>query len=559
MTRLPVLFIPGITGSFNLGVLLNWRGSTLKDWNFPPFTDYGKQLTAAFTAAGYRRDHDFFVAFYDWRMSVKDSATTYLKPWIDLAKKRSGAATVILIGHSMGGLVARSYLQSPAYEDDVAHLITLGTPHRGAADSYYAWGGGEPKSDGQIKLVFDVYLWYLRHAHPFQTELDRLRAMRTLVPGVRDLLPIDGFLLNEGGPALPKRPATLVERNLVGDMLNQPPGLETLLSRVPVTTISGIGRATIATITVTSPPIPPGDPPRFPDGAPVSDQSSSDGDGTVLRSNAQVDHPQVNNSPPLHDVGHGTMPDHPATIERIFASLQADPPPVLGGIPVTEPRLVIMTASPVTMQVEMPTGRAMQAPTVLGGTPEQAPTRRKRVIKGRDHGHQGKHLNMVVIPQPVAGSYSVHVTGTATGVFAVGAMLIGGEEVTVLGGSETSEGSINRSENTSITTRHGQVAAGTELFFAVDCQHLDVAPAMWLDKTRTMNHAVERLRTAMQTTEPTVLGGGSEGDEMVNAAMRSATEPSDQVDALCNLAEHMLGPHNEDLAEAVIMQLRAVK
>ncbi|NCC37531.1 MAG: hypothetical protein EOM24_36800 [Chloroflexia bacterium] len=63
----------------------------------------------------------------------------------------------------------------------------------------------------------------------------------------------------------------------------------------------------------------------------------------------------------------------------------------------------------------------------------------------------------------------------------------------------------------------------------------------------------------MQTTEPTVLGGGSDGDEMVNAALRSATEPSDQVDALCNLAEHMLGPHNEDLAEAVIMQLRAVK
>lgn len=38
---------------------------------------------------------------------------------------------VILIAHSMGGLVSRAYLESAQYRDDVVELYTLGTPHLG--------------------------------------------------------------------------------------------------------------------------------------------------------------------------------------------------------------------------------------------------------------------------------------------------------------------------------------------------------------------------------------------------------------------------------------------
>jgi len=38
---------------------------------------------------------------------------------------------VILIAHSMGGLVSRAYIESDLYQDDVATLITLGSPHQG--------------------------------------------------------------------------------------------------------------------------------------------------------------------------------------------------------------------------------------------------------------------------------------------------------------------------------------------------------------------------------------------------------------------------------------------
>ena len=48
-----------------------------------------------------------------------------------------------LVAHSMGGLVARQYVQSGEYENDVDQLIFLGTPHRGAPKAYLMWEGGE--------------------------------------------------------------------------------------------------------------------------------------------------------------------------------------------------------------------------------------------------------------------------------------------------------------------------------------------------------------------------------------------------------------------------------
>jgi len=52
---------------------------------------------------------------------------------------RTGAARVVLVCHSMGGLAARAYLR--AYpQAPVAQLITLGTPHQGTICAHVAWG-----------------------------------------------------------------------------------------------------------------------------------------------------------------------------------------------------------------------------------------------------------------------------------------------------------------------------------------------------------------------------------------------------------------------------------
>jgi pimeloyl-ACP methyl ester carboxylesterase len=52
----------------------------------------------------------------------------------------TSSSHIVVIGHSMGGLVARACLQKFAGPDRIAKLITLGSPHHGSGLAY--WGVG---------------------------------------------------------------------------------------------------------------------------------------------------------------------------------------------------------------------------------------------------------------------------------------------------------------------------------------------------------------------------------------------------------------------------------
>jgi triacylglycerol esterase/lipase EstA (alpha/beta hydrolase family) len=54
-----------------------------------------------------------------------------LDAYADQVRTRLGASKVDLVGHSQGGLVARSYVKHHGGADEVDSLITLGTPNRG--------------------------------------------------------------------------------------------------------------------------------------------------------------------------------------------------------------------------------------------------------------------------------------------------------------------------------------------------------------------------------------------------------------------------------------------
>src|SRR4029079_19012508 len=54
----------------------------------------------------------------------------------------TGADRVILLGHSMGGLVARTYVRRFGARARVAKVITLATPHHGSELARLAIGGG---------------------------------------------------------------------------------------------------------------------------------------------------------------------------------------------------------------------------------------------------------------------------------------------------------------------------------------------------------------------------------------------------------------------------------
>jgi pimeloyl-ACP methyl ester carboxylesterase len=86
---------------------------------------------------------------YDWRKSPLITLPA-LNAEVDDVLAKTGAARVVLMAHSMGGLVAEAYVAESSYAEKVARVITLGTPYWGAPKSHtalMAGKSGEPKAE----------------------------------------------------------------------------------------------------------------------------------------------------------------------------------------------------------------------------------------------------------------------------------------------------------------------------------------------------------------------------------------------------------------------------
>lgn len=92
--------------------------------------------------------------FEYWSLGKVSSASRALDRYIEGICEKHGCDQVDLIGHSMGGLVARYYLTlGPGREHDrVANLVTLGTPHGGSIFS--GFGIGHPKKQLRPQAAF---------------------------------------------------------------------------------------------------------------------------------------------------------------------------------------------------------------------------------------------------------------------------------------------------------------------------------------------------------------------------------------------------------------------
>lgn len=91
---------------------------------------------------GYVENKDLFVFPYDWRL---DNSTHLLEldQKIDAVLQATHQGKVILVAHSMGGLISRAYILSDrARASKVDTFISIGTPYWGAAKPYYALVSG---------------------------------------------------------------------------------------------------------------------------------------------------------------------------------------------------------------------------------------------------------------------------------------------------------------------------------------------------------------------------------------------------------------------------------
>ena len=94
---------------------------------------------------------------YDWRLSNRYNAKVLqqtVEPVLERFRSRPGNADarLVFVGHSMGGLVARYYVDVLGGHEVTAKVITLGTPYRGALGALDSLVNGVRKGIGPIGI-----------------------------------------------------------------------------------------------------------------------------------------------------------------------------------------------------------------------------------------------------------------------------------------------------------------------------------------------------------------------------------------------------------------------
>jgi hypothetical protein len=269
--RTPVLIVPGIAGSFMApGVgyreWLTTRGIVPNKLQLDPLARVYADQVQTFRNLGYVEGRNLFLVPYDWRLPVGPTDGTadgnvsvltatsltdtnfeygvdYLGYWLKQAaeawKANHGGRevpSVDIVAHSMGGLVTRSYLQSPAYHGSygtgrlpkVDNFVMLATPNEGAVKAFNPYLQDNWNTDPLYKTFLSKWLLNAYRkvltggpggtggtiagpqpitlatiAPSGQPDADSpMRFIKAYAPSIRDLLPTFNFQDNTGAGAL---------------------------------------------------------------------------------------------------------------------------------------------------------------------------------------------------------------------------------------------------------------------------------------------------------------------------------------------------------------------
>ena len=124
-------------------------------WKVDGYTMIADTLRANFELEAGR---NYFELPYDWRLDNRYAARKLQRlsrQWLDDWRRTSGNvdAKLILVAHSMGGLVSRHFLEVLDGWRDTRMLITFGTPYRGSLNALNFIANGFAKKIGFLKLL----------------------------------------------------------------------------------------------------------------------------------------------------------------------------------------------------------------------------------------------------------------------------------------------------------------------------------------------------------------------------------------------------------------------
>jgi pimeloyl-ACP methyl ester carboxylesterase len=118
---------------------------------------YGKVKDRLFQQFDLVEGVNWFEFPYDWRRDNRAAAQRLAEQaprWLEEFRRRSGKqdAKLVLLGHSMGGLVARHFLEVLNGWEMTRALVTFGTPYRGSINALDFLANGFRKGIGPFKI-----------------------------------------------------------------------------------------------------------------------------------------------------------------------------------------------------------------------------------------------------------------------------------------------------------------------------------------------------------------------------------------------------------------------
>jgi len=376
--QFPLIFLPGLGACWDYGAMIGNTEGT--DWHIPAFVRSYKRLGD--TLNKIYSDSEFFTFCYDFRKPVAEIAPK-LKEFIDT--KIPPGEKVDLIGHSMGGLIAREYIQQNP-DHRAAQVITLGSLHEGVVKAYGIWEGGEIwEGDPVARAFLEFLIWNADklEQNPREIIWERVRS-------VKDLLPTFEFLDHGSG--------TLEAlKNQKNDWLlgrNQEINGAHKDRKQVMATVYGQGFDTLKNLKVQDAPWWDWALGNWPDGKPILKAYTNEGDDSVLVRSARIEGTKVD----FVLTNHGGLVDSQAGIEKIL-SLLGQNAPLEPEMPLFKNILWFRVHSPAKILVPS-----------LGDNGEYDEANKLVVFGGSDSGQ----LEVSVLGEAPGGNYTLDVAQIAS-------------------------------------------------------------------------------------------------------------------------------------------------
>ncbi|MFH0943038.1 MAG: alpha/beta hydrolase, partial [Candidatus Beckwithbacteria bacterium] len=388
----PIVLLPGLGGSWNTQAMIT--GSSGGTWKKTPFMKVYDNLKNTFLSiTDYIEGDTYFEFYYDWRQPL-DLLADQLDHYINntVLDNKPIETKVNLVGHSMGGMVARIYAQNYGL-DKINQVVTSGSPHQGAIKAWLGWSGaeiGDYWSWEWIGLQLYLQVHKLKYASP-------VIAVRDLAPGLSNLMPTFDFVKDKDDQVLPVINMSGFNsylNNLNSELLTD---FKTLL-----TTISGKEQAadkdSVEWIKLTDRTLTDKLLGKWSDGRPDTYEYTADGDLTVLQKSALIDQA----SQVTVNANHVDLVQTAEGIQAILSALGLSATPITNSNEIPRnPSLVFFLHSPANLLVTAPDG-------LKAGEGVSNP------IPNSIYSSEDK---LLIIYNTLPGNYQVEVTGTESGIY----------------------------------------------------------------------------------------------------------------------------------------------